>query len=588
MTALMPNSSRTTSNSGVILNPKADGGVGVDRRSVVEFEHYRLAYLLGRGGMAEVFLAAWSPATNVVRPRVIKRLYAHLSDDEQLVRMFLDEARLVCELEHENIVKTFEVGLIDEQFCIAMEYLEGQPLNRVLRRVAEVGGLPTEACVYIARAVLAALEHAHTAADQFGRAREVVHRDISPHNVFVTNHGQVKVLDFGIAKAKSHEARTSTGVVKGKFAYIAPEQAKGKRVDARADLFSLGVVLWEMLTSRRLFKADDDASTLNATLHREIPRLTQVRPDISVELSRIVSRALQRDVALRYASASDMLRDLDHFVLRAGLVCDAASLSGLMHRSFESEIALQERLVRELTHVQAVELPAAAPPPVEGTLAVATYTKAESDAETRVLLAKLRSGRRVAWGAILAITLVLGAFTGYSWFSRNESAAPSAEDTAYSEKSHLGKETSASSAPEAKLVASASASAKQTSEGVDRAKPADVSVSPKRGRSEGAPARGWGTVQARALSPSALPPKVDKPASVEGRAVETGYLTIDSTPWANVSLRGQSLGQTPIIRLSLPAGTHVLSLRNPELGLETTYTVNVLANQTVVRRIGLR
>jgi serine/threonine protein kinase len=588
MTALMPNSSRTTSNSGVILNPKTDGESSLERRRLARLKHYRLAYLLGRGGMAEVFLAAWSAAPNVVRPIVIKRLYAHLHEDEQLVRMFIDEARLVCQLDHENIVKTFEVGLIDEQLCIAMEYLEGQPLNQILRRTAEAGGLPTEACVYIAREVLAALEHAHTATDDSGRAREIVHRDISPHNVFVTNDGQVKVLDFGIAKAKSQEARTATGVVKGKFAYIAPEQAKGKLVDARADLFSLGVVFWEMLAGRRLFKADDDASTLNATLHREIPRLTQIRSGISPELSRVVHRALQRDVTSRYASASDMLRDLDRLSVHGGSVYDATRLSALMHRTFESEIALQKRLVSELSPAEPVELPVDPSTRAEGTRVVPTYAKVDPEAETRILLAKLRSGRRVAWGAALGLSALLGTLAVYTGFQHHNGAV-AGQPAVYRESLHGVNGGLASAEPEPKVVHAAPPAALAQSDRLDREKPFEPPASSKSGRNRPRAASGPVQVPVRAPSPSNPPAKgSDRALSAEERGAEVGYLTIDSTPWANVSLRGQSLGQTPILRLALSAGTHVLSLRNPELGIETTYTVNIVADQTVVKRIGLR
>ncbi|HMA94619.1 MAG TPA: serine/threonine-protein kinase, partial [Polyangiaceae bacterium] len=227
-------------------------------------DRYRLSSLLGKGGMAEVFLAVWRVAPDVVRPVVVKRLYDHFSEDRAVVQMFIDEARLVCQLDHKHIVKTFEIGLIDGHLCIVMEYLEGQTLQQLMRRSLECNGIPVPLAAYIGQAVLAGLAFAHEATDARGDAREIVHRDISPHNIFITNTGAVKILDFGIAKARTHEARTSTGVVKGKFAYIAPEQAAGLPVDGRADLFSLGVVLWEMLAGRRLFKAEGDAATLNA------------------------------------------------------------------------------------------------------------------------------------------------------------------------------------------------------------------------------------------------------------------------------------------------------------------------------------
>ena len=205
---------------------------------------YRIVAPLGRGGMAEVFLAAWEVAPHVQRPVVIKRLYAHLGDDPELVQMFIDEARLACGLEHEGIVKTIEVGVIDEHCCIAMEYLAGQPLQLLLRHCREKGVLPVDVAVHIAIKALDALHYAHEAKDNRGISLNIVHRDISPQNIFITNDGLVKLLDFGIAKSDTHAGRTATGCVKGKLAYIAPEQAQALDVDRRADVWSMGVVLW--------------------------------------------------------------------------------------------------------------------------------------------------------------------------------------------------------------------------------------------------------------------------------------------------------------------------------------------------------
>ena len=214
-------------------------------------ERYKLVARLGQGGMAEVYLAAWEVAPFVHRPVVIKRLHPHFNEDPRLVRMFLDEARLLTQLDHPNVVKTLEAGVIDGRCCIAMEYLEGQPLHRVLRRAYQRGMLPPELAVSITISVLDGLDYSHETAGENGRPLEIVHRDVSPQNVFVTNDGQVKVLDFGIAKANTQEGRTATGIVKGKVGYIAPEQAAAEAVDRRADVWSAGVVLWEALSGTR-------------------------------------------------------------------------------------------------------------------------------------------------------------------------------------------------------------------------------------------------------------------------------------------------------------------------------------------------
>jgi serine/threonine protein kinase len=311
-------------------------------------DRYALVAPLGRGGMAEVFLAAREVAPGVHRPVVLKRLHDHFGDDPVVLQMFIDEARLVCALEHESIVKTFEVGIMDGHFCIAMEYLAGQPLRRLTRRAWKSGGLPIDLAVYIAIRVLEALEHAHDAQDPQGRPLEIVHRDISPQNILVTNNGQVKVLDFGIAKAKSHEGRTDAGLIKGKFAYLAPEQASNQNVDRRADLWSVGVVLWEMLSGARLFKADNEVATLRATLEADIPVVSTLRAEIHPKLDRIVSRSLQRNPNLRYRNAADMRGELQGYLDFARQRPDKSVLANLMREQFHDEIVEQRRLVYEL------------------------------------------------------------------------------------------------------------------------------------------------------------------------------------------------------------------------------------------------
>src|SRR5450755_1115521 len=186
--------------------------------------------------------------------------------------------------------------------------------------------------------MLEGLNYAHDATDATGQSLEIVHRDISPQNVFVTNDGQVKVLDFGIAKARTHEGRTATGVVKGKVGYIAPEQATGEPVDRRADIWSVGVVLWEALTGARLFKGETDAGTLNSSLRGEIPTAATHRPNLPLQLEVVLARALQRAPALRYRSAAAMQKDLQSWQRSAGTVPHPGALRKLMHELFADEV----------------------------------------------------------------------------------------------------------------------------------------------------------------------------------------------------------------------------------------------------------
>ncbi len=374
-------------------------------------DRYTLVAPLGRGGMAEVFLAACEIAPRVRRPVVIKRLYPHFGDDPAILQMFMDEARLVCCLEHENIVKTLEVGVIGGQCCIAMEYLAGQPLQRLMRRTWSSGGLPIEFAVHITIRVLEALEYAHDATDHQGRPLDIVHRDISPHNILVTNNGQVKVLDFGIAKAKSHEGPTAAGLIKGKFAYLAPEQAYAQKVDRRADLWSVGVVLWEMLSGRRLFRANSEAATLHATLRAEIPPVSRLRSEVPLELDRILLRALQRHPHLRYRNASEMKYELQLYLSSAHESPHDAALATLIRELFPNEIVQQRRVVHELMLARDNSLPETTQAPTSMSATPTTSENAISMevSRTDATLQELTRRHRIVFRSILVALFVFAA-----------------------------------------------------------------------------------------------------------------------------------------------------------------------------------
>jgi eukaryotic-like serine/threonine-protein kinase len=217
------------------------------------FGKYKLLARLGQGGMAEVFLAVAFGPSGFNKLLVIKRLRPELAEDSAYLSMFLDEARLAARLNHPNVVQANDVGSIDGQHYLSMEYLDGQPLNRLFTVARTQGLQPTAAYLRLVSDTLAGLHYAHELADYDGTPLNVVHRDVSPHNVFITYDGQVKLVDFGVAKAATHAQRTSTGVVKGKISYMAPEQALSVAVDRRADIFSVGVILWELVTGQRFW-----------------------------------------------------------------------------------------------------------------------------------------------------------------------------------------------------------------------------------------------------------------------------------------------------------------------------------------------
>lgn len=316
--------------------------------SPVPFGKYIVIGKLGHGGMAEVNLAVVGGKGGFRKLFVIKRLHGHLEHESGFIDMFLDEARLAAQLDHPHCVQTVEVGEDNGQHFLAMEYLDGQGLERILRVTGQRGDfLPLTVSVRMIADALDGLHYAHELRSYDGAVLGVVHRDVSPQNIFVTYNGVVKILDFGIAKAESNVVETRTGVVKGKYAYIAPEQALAQPVDRRADLWSMGVVLWEMLTSHRLFKSVNELATLNETLHGTVHPPSSYNPLVPPELDAILDRALQRDVSKRYATGAEFKDDLESWLATQTEPSDRKSVAALMKDRFGDLIAQHRQRLGE-------------------------------------------------------------------------------------------------------------------------------------------------------------------------------------------------------------------------------------------------
>ena len=289
-------------------------------RSAAAGGKHRFIAALGHGGMADVYLAVAVGPAGFNKLLVIKRLRQSLEDQPELRAMFLDEARLAARLNHRNVVQTNEVGVVDEQYFIAMEYLDGQPLNRLFARARQDRRpMPLGIALHILCDVLAGLQYAHDLADYDGSPLHIVHRDVSPQNVFVTYDGQTKIVDFGIAKATRRMVETQAGVIKGKVSYMAPEQAfsPSAEVDRRADVFSVGVMLWEAIAGRRLWQGLGDPEIIGNML-KEIPRVREVVPEVLPELAEISERALARDREKRYPSAAALRAALEPCIEKLG------------------------------------------------------------------------------------------------------------------------------------------------------------------------------------------------------------------------------------------------------------------------------
>ncbi|HLM75535.1 MAG TPA: serine/threonine-protein kinase, partial [Polyangiaceae bacterium] len=301
-------------------------------------DKYRLIAELGHGGMAEVFLAVASGPAGFNKLVVIKQIRAELADDPEFLNMFLDEARLAARLSHPNVVQTNEVGHIGNRYFIAMEYLDGQPLNRILQRFKrDNAGMPLGMHMRILVDVLAGLHHAHELADYDGTPLEVVHRDVSPHNVFVTYDGQIKVVDFGIAKAMNSSSETRAGVIKGKVAYMSPEQARGDKVDRRSDIFAVGVMLWEAMTGQRLWKGLTDVAMLHRIIKGDIPSPKTIKGDLSEKMVEVCMKALAPTREDRYESAADFQSALEDLLTEMGERISVRDIGKLVAKTFDQD-----------------------------------------------------------------------------------------------------------------------------------------------------------------------------------------------------------------------------------------------------------
>ncbi len=282
----------------------------------IQFGKYSLFELIGRGGMAEVYKGRIQGPAGFERTFVVKRILPHLSGDTTFIKMFVEEAKLSARLAHPNIVHIFELGAVDGEYFISMEYIRGHDLSETMRAIWKMMGPPRpELVAYIGREACRGLSYAHGLTDENGRLLGMVHRDISPSNVMLSYEGAVKLLDFGIAKALGDAPEiTKAGTMKGKYAYMAPEQTEGDHVDNRSDIFACGIVLHEVLTGRRLFKGANDVQTIERVRRCEVPPPSLQNPAVPPELDAIILKALQRDPANRWADAADMANALDDIV----------------------------------------------------------------------------------------------------------------------------------------------------------------------------------------------------------------------------------------------------------------------------------
>ncbi|HEX9758049.1 MAG TPA: protein kinase [Nitrospiria bacterium] len=321
------------------------------------FGKYTLLERIGTGGMAELFLAKQEGMEGFEKILAIKRILPHLTQDNEFVQMFINEAKLAALLTHQNIVQIYDLGsavpmgLPEPSYYIAMEYIKGKDLRSIINALRAIGTpFPINHALSLMNKVCCGLDYAHRKKNSQGKDLHIVHRDISPQNILVSYDGDVKVVDFGIAKAASHGTETRTGLLKGKLAYMSPEQAWGKPVDRRTDIFAMGIVLYEILTGERLFKGENEISTLEKVREAKVPSASFFNPQVDEELNQILLKALAKYPSDRYQTASEMALSLENIISKKGYSFSSLSLSNYMQHLFQQKVEEETKRIHWASH----------------------------------------------------------------------------------------------------------------------------------------------------------------------------------------------------------------------------------------------
>ena len=388
----------------------------------VRIANYRIIAKIGEGGMASVYLGVMSGLSNFTKLLVIKVLHDEMAERADTLAMFLAEARIAARLNHANVVDTYEVGEDEGRPFIAMEYLRGQPYSAVLRRIGRAE-LPLAVQLEVLSEVLEGLHYVHELRDFDGAPLGLVHRDVSPQNVFINYDGRVKLVDFGIAKAACSHENTRAGVIKGKISYLAPEQASAGEVDRRADLFAVGVMLWEAITQRRFTAGTIEAATIQKRVHGTEPRVREMVPDTPTMLARVCDRALELDPHERFSTALEFQRALDAFRELEGHRVDRREVGRMIAQSFATERARIDQLIEDRTATAVMVRPSEEAN--EAALVTSSSVSPVPVEDTPTPSSRAPRSTWIASAAVLAIgALVLVFFLGRATTSTGEEASP--------------------------------------------------------------------------------------------------------------------------------------------------------------------
>jgi serine/threonine protein kinase len=529
------------------LSP-VDDSVKPERTSPHRIGRYELCFELASGGMASVYLARLDGVSGFEKLVALKRIHRHLSKEKGYVDMFLDEARIASRITHPNVCSVFDFGEANGEYYIAMEYLVGEPLSRLMSRAASdrehrhSPTLPLRMARILADAC-EGLHAAHELKDANGESLHVVHRDVSPRNLFVTYDGAVQVVDFGIASARQRLQHTSTGQVKGTFSYMAPEQMTGHPVDRRADVWALGVVLWEMLAVRRLFKRDTTAETVHTVLYEEVQPPSTHRPQVPEELDRIVLKALERDPKRRWGTAREMGRAIRQFLGTQTEIVGPAELSEWMGEVFPQGEARKSQLM-EIARMAGTGLPAMPQVHDPESSPTATEVRLTGLTQSKVLRSRPRALVAALVVGLVAVAAAIALWTG-------EVPTDPAAEVPGSVAEDSAREVPEDAVAELEPPTSEAAGMKPAEA------PPEVTSAP---------------VQRR--------PRAERRAKAQRGTIDL----VTRGGWAKIYEGKKLLGSTPL-RLTLPSGRHKLVLK--PFGTEKPKTVFVVVEANETKKVSV-
>lgn len=532
----------------------------VDAKKMI-IGRYALVERLGVGGMGEVYLAHKTGPGGFEKWVAIKRIHPQYLDDESYVHMFLDEARIAAAVHHPNVAQVFDLGQEGDEYFIAMEYLHGEHLASFLKRLRQQSE-KMDWCLaaHVISRIAQALHAAHQATTSAGEPLRLVHRDVSPHNIFLTYAGNIKLTDFGVAQAINRLAKTKTGGIKGKVAYMAPEQVLGLELDHRADVFSLGAVLWELIFDRTLFAGESDAAILMQVAKGQVPKPSSILSTLPARLEAILLHALAKEPDQRYGSALEMASDLDEFIKTQGRIVTPRDIAWQMERMFADEKAIKEDL--QLRHV--------ADPQNQTSSPANTEIRAVNISGGAGAVRQTAKGKPWLMGTfVLAVLLMVsGLLLSYAKMTRKPSVV-------HVDSIPRGAEIWIDGY-RAGITPKALANLRSGHHGLTLLlkgyrpkhvtfdiKKADVSLHYDLTR------------QVTSEDPRTVS------VHIQQNQAPVAYLSLLGKPWSSVSINGKLIGHTPLVRKEIPVGELAIEVRPMDQGKARTLRVSTHPGETI-------